>query len=274
MESGKGDIMAERELVHVDAKDHILTITMDRPEARNALSRAMSAALSAAFQRLNEDDDLWVAVLQAEGPTFCAGADLKEGLARGGSLPDRPAGDAQDGGDRPRGFFGANRKPVIACIEGQAFAGGLEITLSCDMVVATTDSQFALTEVKRGLLAIGGGLLRLTRRIPYNIAMEMLLTGAPRSAQFMFEQGLINRLVAPGEARAAARELASLIAANSPIAVQAAKEVAVGAYGERWPETVGFKTQTTPLQRVLQSEDLMEGLRAFSEKRDPVWKGR
>ena len=266
--------MADREFVHVDARDHILTITMDRPEARNALSAAMLAGLNAAFRRLNDDDDLWVAVLQAEGPTFCAGADLKEGLARGGRLRETSGDEQADGGAPQLSFLGVNRKPVIACIEGQAFAGGLEITLSCDLVVATTASQFALTEVKRGLLAIGGGLLRLTRRIPYNIAMEMLLTGAPRSAQFMFEQGLINRLVAPGEARAAARELASLIAANSPIAVQAAKEVAVGAYGERWSDAAGFKKQNGPLQRVLQSEDLMEGLRAFSEKREPTWKGR
>jgi enoyl-CoA hydratase len=264
--------MSERELVHTEAKDHVLTVTMDRPEARNALNAQMLSELNTAFRRLEEEDDLRVAILQAEGLTFCAGADLKAALATR-SADSAPA-PAEDTGSRGRGFFGRNSKPVIACIEGQAFAGGLEITLACDMVVATTDSQFALTEVKRGLLAIGGGLLRLTRRIPYNIAMEMLLTGAPKPAQFMFEQGLINRLTAPGEARAAARELALLIAANSPIAVQAAKEVAAQSFAENWSDAEGFKRIKGPQARVQKSEDLIEGLRAFSEKRDPVWKGR
>jgi enoyl-CoA hydratase len=269
--------MPERELVHTEAKDHVLTITMDRPESRNALNAQMLAELNGAFKRLAEEDDLRVAILQAEGPTFCAGADLKSALAArsaGGDPTPKPPTDAAATDNRGRGFFGGNRKPVIACIEGQAFAGGLEITLTCDMVVATTDSQFALSEAKRGLLAVGGGTLKLTRRIPYNIAMEMILTGAPKPAKFMFELGLVNRLTAPGEARAAARELALLIAANSPIAVQAAKEVAAQSIAEQWTEDEGFKRQKGPQARVLASEDMMEGLRAFSEKRDPVWKGR
>jgi enoyl-CoA hydratase len=269
--------MPERDAVHIELADHVLTITMDRPESRNALGQEIREGLTAGFKRLDEDDDCWVAVLQAEGPTFCAGADLKAALkartTEGDAAPGPAAGAAnraQPGG----GMMGRRRKPVVACVEGHAYAGGLEILMTCDLIVASTDAQFALSEVKRGLLAIGGGLFRLPRRLPYALAMEMILTGAPQTAQTMFDHGLLNRLVEPGAARAAARDLALMIAANSPIAVQAALEVASTAVAERWTDADGFAGQRAPLARVGASEDLMEGLRAFSEKRAPVWKAR
>lgn len=262
--------MADRELVHTDLSDHVLTITMDRPEARNALSRQMIAELGAAFQRLDEDEECWVGILQAEGPTFCAGADLKEALQQRDGPRAEP--ESREGG----GFniMARRRKPVIACIEGQAFAGGLEITLSCDLVVASTESMFALFEVTRGLLAIGGGLFRLSRALPRNIALEMILTGAPKSSEEMLAHGLVNRVAPPAETRAQARELALLITRNSPVAVQAALEVAGAAIAETWTDAEGWAGQRAPSARVQSSEDLVEGLRAFSEKRPPVWKGR
>ena len=265
--------MAEREIVHLDMTDHVLTITMDRPEARNALSRQMIAELSAAFARLDDDIDCWVGILQGEGPAFCAGADLKEALQvrSGGASRDEPSADGDRAGAT---FLGRRKKPLIACVEGFAYAGGLEICCACTLIVASTDAQFALSEVRRGLLAIGGGLFRLPRRLPLNIAMEMILTGEAKPAQVMFEHGFINRLTAPGEARAAARELARQITQNSPVAVQAALEVASTAAAEGWTDEEGFRRQGDALRRVQSSEDLLEGLRAFSEKRQPQWKGR
>lgn len=274
--------MAEREFVHVDLTDHVFTITMDRPEARNALSRQMMKELTGAFDRLNDDDDCWVGVLQAEGPTFCAGADLKEALAtrsktarpsETSAVPEASTKTEPRPATAPP-IMRRRRKPMIACVEGQAFAGGLEIVLSCELVVASTVSQFALTEVKRGLLAIGGGLFRLPQRLPHNVAMEMLLSGEAKPASFMYEHGFVNRLAEPAETRAAARELALQIAANSPVAVQAALEVAGRAAAEGWTDDEGWIEQGAALARVQASEDLIEGLRAFSEKRPAQWKGR
>jgi enoyl-CoA hydratase len=267
--------MPDREIVHVDLTDHILTMTMDRPEARNALSQQMIAELTRAFRRLDDDTDCWVGILQAEGPTFCAGADLKEALQARTTRRESPSPEGSSpSSPRVPSIMSRHRKPVIACVEGQAFAGGLEILLTCSLIVASTNAQFALTEVKRGLLAVGGGLFRLPRRIPQNIAIEMLLTGEAKSAEFMFHHGLVNRLVEPGDARAAARELARLITANSPVAVQAAVEVATTAAAEGWTDAEGWQRQGDAFRRVQASEDLVEGLRAFSEKRPAQWKGR
>jgi enoyl-CoA hydratase len=262
--------MSEREIVHTELADHVLTITMDRPESRNALSRQMASELTAAFDRLDDDLDCWVGILQAEGPTFCAGADLKEALqARTGDSPTKspPSGARVS-------LLSRHRKPVIGCVEGHAYAGGLELLMTCDLVVATTDAQFALTEVKRGLLAIGGGLFRLPRRLPVNLAMEMILTGASMPAQLLFEHRFVNRLTEPGRARATARELALQIAANSPVAVQAALEVAGTAIADGWSDDDGWSGQREPSRRVRSSQDMIEGLQAFAEKRPANWSGR
>jgi enoyl-CoA hydratase len=260
--------MTEKEVVHVELVDHVLTITMDRPEARNALNYQMMSELAAAFERLDNELDCWVGVLQGEGPAFCVGADLKEALqARANhEEPTRPPNAAS--------IFRPHRKPLIGCVEGYAFAGGLEILMTCDLVVATTEATFALSEVKRGLLAIGGGLFRLPRRLPTNIAKELIITGAAMPAAVLHQYGLINRLTQPGDARSAARDLATVIAANSPVAVQAALAVVGSSVAEGWTDDQGWAGQKGPSQRVLASEDLLEGLRAFSEKRAPNWSGR
>lgn len=266
------DHHAERELVHIDLDDHVLTITMDRPEARNALSIQMVTELTAALARLDTDPDCWVGVLQAEGPSFCAGADLKEALGARSGTGTSAVGDTSPNG--AAALLQRHRKPLIGCVEGQAFAGGFELLLTCDLIVATTDSQFALTEVRRGLLAIGGGLFRLPRRLPANLVMEMILTGAPVSASELRQLRFVNRITAPGEARDAAQDLARQITANSPIAVQAALEVASTAIAEGWTDEEGWAGQRDPFRRVRRSEDLVEGLTAFAQKRAPVWKGR
>jgi enoyl-CoA hydratase len=261
--------MAEAEVVHTEVADHVLTITMDRPEARNALSRQMAAELTAAVTRLDTDDECWVGILQAEGPSFCAGADLKEALQ---SRTDHGRTNPIPTGNLP--LLARHRKPLIGCVEGHAYAGGLEILLTCDLIVASTEAKFALAEAKRGLLAIGGGLFRLPRRLPTNLALEMILTGTPVSAELLHAHGFVNRLTEPGQARGAARELARLITANSPVAVQAALEVAGTSAAEGWTDEEGWKRQREPYHRVQASEDLVEGLRAFSEKRTPNWSGR
>jgi len=260
--------MTEKEVVHVDLVDHVLTITMDRPEARNSLNYQMMAELAAAFERLDEEVECWVGILQGEGPTFCAGADLKE------ALQARQSGEEIKRPPNAASIFHRHRKPVIGCVEAQAYAGGLELLMVCDLIVATTEATFALAEVKRGLLAIGGGLFRLPRRLPANIAMEMIVTGAPMPAPVLHHHGFVNRLTQPGEGRSAARDLATLIAANSPVAVQAALEVTASAISEGWNDEQGWKGQKGPSQRVQSSQDLIEGLRAFSEKRSPIWTGR
>jgi enoyl-CoA hydratase len=260
--------MTEKEVVHVDLVDHILTITMDRPEARNALNYQMMAELAAAFERLDEDVECWVGILQGEGPTFCAGADLKE------ALQARQSGEEIKRPPNAASIFHRHRKPVIGCVEGQAYAGGLELLMVCDLIVATTEATLALAEVKRGLLAIGGGLFRLPRRLPANIAMEMIVTGAPMPAAVLHQHGFVNRLTQPGDARSAARDFATVIAANSPVAVQAALEITASAIYEGWTDEQGWTGQKDPSQLVQSSQDLIEGLRAFSEKRAPIWTGR
>lgn len=259
-----------REIVHVDLADHVLTVTMDRPEARNALSRRMIGQLMDAFSRLDGEGDCWVGVLQAEGPSFCAGADLKD-LARNSAATPRRSSVAPTS----RSLLHRRRKPLIACVEGHAFGGGLEIILaSCDIVVASTSAQFALTEVQRGLVASGGGMFRLPRRLPESLAMEMVLTGRPQAASTMYQHGFVNRLVAPGETRAAARELALQIVENSPVAVQAALEVARTSSAEGWSDEESWDRQRPAIDRVMASEDVIEGVRAFNERRPARWQGR
>jgi enoyl-CoA hydratase len=248
------------EAVHVEADGDVLVVTIDRPEARNAVNLAVAEGIAAALERLDGDDALRVGVLTGAGGTFCAGMDLKAFVA----------------GERPhvegRGFAGIvqgpPRKPLIAAVEGWAVAGGFEIALACDLIVAARDARFGIPEVKRGLVAAGGALIRLPRRIPYHIAMDLALTGDPIPAERAYELGLVARLAEPGGAVVAARKLAATIAANGPLAIDATKGILAADEAGLWEH------QAELADPVFGSEDAREGAVAFAEKRPPVWRGR
>ncbi|MEU7483960.1 crotonase/enoyl-CoA hydratase family protein [Streptomyces sp. NPDC042319] len=252
------------DVVRTEYADGVAVITIDRPEARNAVNLAVSEGVAAALDELDARDDLAVGVLTGAGGTFCAGMDLKAFLA----------------GERPsiegRGFAGLTdappRKPLIAAVEGYALAGGCEVVLACDLVVAAEDANFGLPEVKRGLVAAAGGLLRLPQRLPYQVAMELALTGAFLPAPKAHAHGLVNRLTEPGGALAGARELAREVAANGPLAVRVSKQVIAGA--PSWPADETAERQRALVEPVFASQDAKEGARAFAEKRPPRWTGR
>ncbi|RNM12183.1 crotonase/enoyl-CoA hydratase family protein [Nocardioides pocheonensis] len=254
------------DVVRFEVRDHIVTISLNRPQARNAVDAAMALGLEAAVDRLEADPELRVGVLTATPPVFCAGADLKEiGAGRRDKLRTVRGGFA--------GFVARERtKPIIVAVEGPALAGGTEICLAADLVVASTAATFGIPEVKRGLVAAAGGLFRLPRRLPRNIAMEMVLTGEPIDATRASELGWVNRLTAPGEALTAATELAALIAANAPVAVRASKRVIDSAATvddvECWRLSEGAMTEA------MSSADMREGIAAFVERRQPKWSGR
>jgi enoyl-CoA hydratase len=237
-----------------------LVITIDRPHARNAVDGAAAHALAAALDELDADDALVVGVLTGAGGTFSSGMDLKAFLA----------------GERPevkgRGLAGLTlsppARPLIAAVEGYALAGGFEMVLACDLVVAAQDAVFGLPEVKRGLIAGSGGLLRLATRLPASVAMEHVLTGAPIPAVDAHRWGLVNRLVPPGQALDGARVLADEIAANGPLAVRASKTLLT-----RGVDAQAWRLQDALLAGVLSSQDAREGAAAFLDKRTPVWKG-
>jgi len=248
----------------LDHRDGILTITLNRPEVRNAANRALSEAVAAAILGFEADPALRVAIISGTGGCFCSGMELKA-FARG---EDPRIGE--------RGLFGFNdavlAKPVIAALEGPAVAGGFETVLNCDLVVAGDTAHFGLPEVRRGLAATGGGLFRLPRKIPQNIAMELALTGdmldAPQAAQL----GLVNRLVPAEQALAAARELARGIAANAPLSVEASKDVMLRQ--QDWTVAESIPIQDAIADRIMASADAREGALAFAEKRPPRWLGR
>jgi enoyl-CoA hydratase len=250
--------------VLVDIDDGVMVITINRPEARNAVTLAVAEGIAAALDEFDARDDLAVGVLAGAGGTFCAGMDLKAFLR--GERPSLPG----------RGFAGMTmappRKPMIAAVEGYALAGGCELVLACDLVVAGRGAKLGIPEVKRGLAAAGGGLLRLHERIPRNIALELVLTGDMLTAERAAALGLVNRLVDDGAALAAARELAGAIAANGPLAVRASKRVMVES--PDWPVEERWERQKAILAPVFASEDATEGARAFGEKRAPQWKAR
>jgi enoyl-CoA hydratase len=254
--------MSDEVLTEYDKR--IAVITINRPQARNAVNRAVAVGLAEAFDELDRRDDLTVGILTGAGGTFSAGMDLKAFLA--GESP-KIAG---------KGFGGLAeappRKPLIAAVEGWALAGGCEMALACDLIVAAEDAKFGVPEVKRGLVPASGGLVRLPRRIPAGVAMELALTGDPLPAADAYRLGLVNRLAAPGEALAAARELAGRIAANGPLAVQAAKQIMVAQ--QDWDITEAWTLQAPIANPIIRSEDAQEGARAFAEKRPPVWTGR
>jgi enoyl-CoA hydratase len=250
--------------VLVERRGGVQIISINRPQAKNALNAGVARGVAEAVDELDRDDDLRVGVLTGAGGTFSAGMDLKAFLR--GELPDIEG----------RGLCGITatppRKPLIGAVEGWALAGGFELLLACDLVVAAETARFGVPEVKRALVAGAGAAFLLARRVPQAIALEMLLTGEPISAQRAAEIGLVNKLSSEGDALQAAIELADLIAANGPLAVAVTKEIARATLD--WTLEEGWRKQGEALQPVLASEDAREGATAFAEKRPPVWKGR
>ena len=241
----------------------VIVITINRPEAKNAMNKAAAEGIAAALDRLDGDDNLRVGILTGADGTFCSGMDLK-GFLRGES----PTIEG-------RGFGGLvqqkPRKPLIAAVDGYALAGGMELMIACDLVVASKDAKFGIPEVKRGLAAAAGGLMMLPDQIPHKVAMELALTGEFISAQRAYEIGLINR-IADGEAIEGALELARSINANGPLAVQVSKQVIEES--RAWTMSERWDNQAQIVPKVFMSEDAREGAAAFAEKRKPNWKGK
>lgn len=249
--------------VLVEVRGNVQIMTLSNPEARNAATLEMAEALAAALDALDGNPALQVGIITGAGGTFCAGMDLKGFLQ--GKRPSLPG----------RGFLGLTqqppRKPLIAAVEGYALAGGFETVLACDLIVAARTARFGLPEVKRGLAAVAGGLLRLPKRLPYHMAMEAILTGDMFSAERAQAHGLVNRLVESGQALDAALELAQAVAANSPLSLIASKRVAQESAD--WPQAEMFERQAAITAPVFASQDAREGAAAFAEKRAPVWQG-
>lgn len=250
--------------VQVEHAGGVAIITINRPQARNAINRAVSIGVADALTELDDRDDLALGIITGAGGTFSAGMDLKafltgehiaiEGRGLAG-LTERPP-----------------RKPLIAAVEGWALAGGCEVALACDLIVAAEDAKFGIPEVKRGLVAGGGGLIRLPRRIPPAIAMELALTGDPLPATDAHRLGLVNTLTASGGALDGAKALAARIAANGPLAVAVTKQIIV--QSQDWTAEEQWEKQSALMTPVFTSADAKEGALAFAEKRPPVWTGR
>lgn len=247
----------------VETRGPVLIMQLNRPQARNAATLEMAEAMASALDALDSQPELRVGIITGAGGSFCAGMDLKGFLQ--GKRPSLPG----------RGFCGLTMrppaKPLIAAVEGYALAGGFEVALACDLIVAARDAKFGLPEVKRGLAASAGGLLRLPKRLPYHVAMECILTGDMFGAERFAELGLVNRLTEPGGALDTALALAQTIAANGPLAVAASKQVA--SQSGEWPLAEMFDRQAEITAPVFSSQDAREGAAAFAEKRAPVWKG-
>lgn len=254
--------MTSEVLISID--DGIMTITLNRPEARNAMTLSAAHAIVEALDVLDSSSDIRVGILTGAGGYFCSGMDLK-GFLRG----ERPSIEG-------RGFGGLTekppQKPLIAAVEGYALAGGFELVLACDLVVAAENAQFGIPEVKRGLAATAGGLVRLPRQLPYRIALELALTGDMFPASRAFEFGLINQLAAPGQALAEAKALAGRINANGPLSVAASKRVVMES--QDWSASEMWERQKALTEHVFSSEDAREGSAAFAEKRAPHWRGK
>jgi enoyl-CoA hydratase len=256
--------MTESGAVLAERRERVLVITINRPDQRNAVNAAVAQGIAAALDELDGEDALSIGVITGAGKGFCSGMDLKAFVA----------GESPYAGHR--GFAGitqqASAKPLIAAIESFAVAGGLEVALACDLIVASRGARLGIPEVKRSLVAAGGGLLRLPRVLPRNVAMELALTGEPIEAERAHDLGLVNRLAEPGQALATALELAATIAHNGPLALAASKRILQESVD--WPDSQFFERQSEITRPVMQSEDAREGATAFAEKRPPVWKGR
>jgi enoyl-CoA hydratase len=242
----------------------VLTITLNRPQAKNAVNQALAEGVAAAMERLDADDGLRIGVITGAGGAFCAGMDLKAFVS----------------GERPwvgdRGFAGITQrgpeKPLIAAVEGFALAGGFEIALSCDLIVAANNARFGIPEVKVGLVAAAGGLIRLPKRIPYHLAMELALTGDPFDAERAAAVGIVNRLAEPGEALTVATELARRITRNAPLSLIASKQIVQRT--DDWTEEEAWAKAGEIGGPVFGSQDAQEGAKAFAEKREPNWQAR
>lgn len=259
--------MSEEQLRYEKVGDHIALVTINRPEARNAVNGAIAEGIEAAVKTSEADDDIWAVVLTGAGDkAFCAGADLKAIAAGEGK-----ALSTKDGG-----FGGLTRAPRtklwIAAVNGAALAGGCEFVLACDLVVASDKATFALPEVKRGLAAIAGGLFRLPRALPKAVAMELIVTGGALTAERAFALGFVNRLAPHGETRAAAIAFAQEICESAPMSVRESLIIARQAYD--LDESALWSLSDEAGRRIFKSEDFKEGPRAFVEKRPPQWRGR
>lgn len=258
------DNNAKNGAVRVSRKDGILVIVINRPEDRNCVNQAVASGIDAAITELDSDPTLRVGVITGAGKGFSAGFDLKAYL-RG------------ERAETDRGFAGIVRKPpqkpMIAAIEGFALAGGFEIVLSCDAIVAAKGAKFGVPEVKVGLVAVGGACIRLPKRIPYHVAMHLAMSGGTISADRAYELGLVNALCEPGEALDKAIEMAKTIAGNAPLSVMASKAIIRNSLD--LDEKGCWEMQDrVGMPIILDSEDAKEGAKAFAEKRPPVWKGR
>jgi enoyl-CoA hydratase/carnithine racemase len=255
---------SDQPAVLTERRERVLLITINRPDQRNAVNAAVAAGIAGALDELDGDSELSLGVITGAGKGFCAGMDLKAFVAG-----ERPYSEG-------RGFAGIverpPEKPLIAAVEGFAVAGGLEVALACDLIVAARGARLGVPEVKRSLVAAGGALMRLPRTLPRNVAMELALTGDPIGAERGYELGLVNRLTDPGVALETALELAETIAANGPLALRATKRILSEAAD--WPDAEFFTRQREIAEPVMRSEDAREGATAFAEKRPPVWKGR
>jgi enoyl-CoA hydratase len=252
------------EAVLRERRGSVLLITLNRPAVRNAVDGAVAAGVAGALDELDGDDELSVGILTGAGGFFCAGMDLGAFVR----------GESPWFGDR--GFAGiaqrAARKPLIAAIERFAVAGGMEIALACDLIVAARGAKLGIPEAKRSLVAAGGALLRLPRRMPYHVVMELALTGELLPAERFHELGVVNRLAEPGGALTAALELAAQVAKSGPLALAASKRILQEQWD--WPSAEMWERQRAISGPVFESEDAKEGASAFKEKRDPVWRGK
>src|SRR5262245_34975638 len=253
-------------MVDYEVRGRVAVLTLNRPEARNAINNEVAAAVEVAIDRLEDDPDLWVGVLTGAGPVFCAGADLKAIAGGGGGNLGTERG----------GFAGLvqreRAKPLIAAVDGPALAGGCEIALACDLIVASREARFGLPEVKRSLVAAAGGLFRLPRTLPRKIALEMIMTGDPIPAERAYEFGMVNELCDPGTALDTAIALAERITANAPLAVRESRKIALTSTDQ--PDEIGWRMSLEGMANLFRTEDFAEGPRAFIEKRPPEWKGR